>query len=101
NCFAPTAPLVSGGTKATPSRWRVSSALWPSKFTLVLTLVSGPAKVDATESFFELLNVARAGRAVGIRRVAFPEILAPALASCDSGAEVSCLEAAMTSRLLP
>src|SRR5215467_3837364 len=77
NCLAPTAPLVSGGTKATPSKFRVSAALWPSKFTPGLTSVRGPAKVEATASFCELLNGARVGRAVGDFLLGPPEILEP------------------------
>src|SRR5215469_7880201 len=55
NCVAPTAPLVSGGTKGPPLA-TVSSALTPSKLSPILMLDGMAAGACATGSGCELVN---------------------------------------------
>src|SRR5260370_42486294 len=54
NCVAPTAPLVSGGTKGPPLA-TVSAALRPSKLSPTWTLTGAPEATRATGSGSELV----------------------------------------------
>src|SRR5947209_13502465 len=96
NWVAPTAPLVSGGTKANPKTLRLSSALWPSKLASGVMPVNGPANGNATTSECGLLNGWRVARAFGdwVLLLLWMD-LPPTI--CESGREVSCDEALITS----
>src|SRR6266446_4397739 len=97
NCVAPTAPLVSGGTKAKPNKLRLSCALCPSKLLRRVTPVSGPASGAATGSELGLVIIAPVARAVGLWLSLLPPLEDAPIAICDRGGEASWREALITS----
>src|SRR6266849_10563081 len=99
NCVAPTAPLVSGGTKAKPNKLRLSCALCPSKLRNVVTPLRGPESGAATGSKLGLVIIATVARAVGLW-LSFPPPWDEApMTIRDRGGETSWREALITSGL--
>src|SRR6266851_283772 len=96
NCVAPAAPFVSGGTKATPSRLRVSLALWPSKLSPVRTPASADASWLATGSDWSLLSRAPVGSATGACSCCAPLLVCAAAAMSRNGKETSFLTSCTT-----
>src|SRR5712691_9835315 len=93
NCVAPTAPFVSGGTKAKPNRLRLSCALCPSKLPKLLTPVSGPASGAATGSELGFVIIAPVARAVGVWPLLPPPLNEAPTSICDSDGETSLRDA--------